>query len=462
MGREEKENKLLFEEMPVPKAVMTMAVPTIVAQLIILIYNMADTFFIGRTNDPFMVAGASLILPLFNVTIAVANIAGVGGGTLVARLLGRAQPEDARAVASFSLRFSALGGALFSLLTALFMAPLLRLLGASDDTFDFARKYASCVIVVGAVPTVLSMTMGNLLRNVGCAKQAGFGVSLGGVINILLDPLFMFVILPRGNEILGAGIATALSNCITCAYFLTVIARLGSPVLTLSQRVGMPKRAHLRSFFAVGLPAAVGPFLFDLDYIVIDRLMAAHSDRALAAVGIVLKVERLPLNAGVGLCLGMVPLAAYNYAAGNLRRMDEVLTFTRRTGIVISLVSIVLYEIFAPDLIRVFLNDALTVEYGSRFLRVRALATIVMFLSFIYVHFFQGVGRGGYALGLAVIRWGLINIPMLFLLDALFGELGLVWAQLVSDSIMAFGSFLFYRRFRRKTVLAPEAGPGPI
>ena len=462
MGREEKENRLLFEEMPVPKAVMTMAVPTIIAQLIILIYNMADTFFIGRTNDPFMVAGASLILPLFNVTIAVANIAGVGGGTLVARLLGRGRSGDARRVASFSLRFSVAGGALFSLLTALFMTPLLRLLGASEDTFAFAKRYALCVIVVGAVPTVLSMTMGNLLRNVGCAKQAGFGVSLGGVINILLDPLFMFVILPRGNEILGAGIATALSNCIACGYFLTVIARLNSPVLTLSQRVAMPARTHLRSFFAVGLPAAVGPFLFDFDYIVIDRLMASYSDRALAAVGIVLKVERLPLNAGVGLCLGMVPLAAYNYAAGNPRRMDEVLSFTRRTGIIISLVSIVLYEIFAPDLISLFLSDTLTVEYGSRFLRIRALATIVMFLSFIYVHFFQGVGRGGYALCLAVIRWALINIPMLFLFNALFGMLGIVWAQFASDCIVAFGSFLFYRRFRRKTVLAPGKAPTPI
>ena len=462
MEKEERENRLLFEQTPVPKAVMTMAVPTIVAQLIILIYNMADTFFIGRTNDSFMVAGASLILPLFNVTIAVANIAGVGGGTLVARLLGRGRSGDARAVASFSLRFSALGGALFSLLTALFMTPLLRLLGASEDTFAFARKYALCVIVVGAVPTVLTMTMGNLLRSVGRAKQAGFGVSLGGVINILLDPLFMFVILPRGNEILGAGIATALSNCITCGYFLTVIARLDSPVLTLSARVGLPQRAHLRSFFAVGLPAAVGPFLFDLDYIVIDRLMAAYSDRALAAVGIVLKVERLPLNAGVGLCLGMVPLAAYNYASGDLRRMDAVLTFTRRTGVVIALVSIALYELFAPELIRLFLSDAVTVEYGSRFLRIRALATIVMFLSFIYVHFFQGVGRGGYALGLAVSRWALINIPMLFLFDALFGMLGIVWAQFASDCVMAFGSFLFYRRFRRKTVLAPGKAPTPI
>ena len=183
--------------------------------------------------------------------------------------------------------------------------------------------------------------------------------------------------------------------------------------------------------------------------------MASYSDRALAAIGIVLKVERLPLNAGVGLCLGMVPLAAYNFAAGNLRRMDDVLTFTRRGGIAISVVSIVLYELF-PDLIRLFLNDAVTVDYGSRFLRVRALATIVMFLSFIYVHFFQAVGRGGHALGLAASRWALINIPMLFVLNALFGIYGIVWSQFVSDCIVALYSFLIYRRFRRRTVLAGE------
>ena len=455
MDKEYRDNIELFENTPVPKAVLSMAVPMIVAQLIILIYNMADTFFIGRANDPYMVAGASLILPIYNVCIAVANIAGVGGGTLVARLLGRRQGEEARRVASFSMRFSLLGGLLFAALTAVFMSPLLRLLGASGKTFDYARQYALCVIVCGAPPTVLGMTMGNLLRNVGCAKQAGFGVSMGGVLNIFLDPLFMFVLLPPGHEILGAGIATALSNYIICAYMFLVIARLKNPVLTLSQRVGLPGAAQLRSFFAVGLPAAAGPFLFDLDYIVIDRLMASYSDMALAAVGIVLKVERLPLNVGIGLCLGMVPLAAYNYSAGKRRRMDEIVRFTRRTGIAIALVSILLYELFASGLIRVFLDDAVTVGYGARFLRIRAPATIVMFLSFIYVHFFQAVGQGGRALELIVLRWALVNIPMLFLLNALFGLYGIVWAQLVSDVIVASVSALVYRNFRKRTV--PEA-----
>ena len=460
MNREQDQNRRLFEEMPVPRAVATMAVPTVIAQLIILIYNMADTFFIGRTNNPYMVAGAALILPVFNVSIAFANIAGTGGGTLIARLLGVGKTQDARRVAAFSFYFSVASGLVFALGTAALMRPLLLLLGASEATFDFARQYAACVIVAGAVPTILSMTMSNLLRNVGCAKQAGFGVSMGGVINILLDPLFMFVLLPPGHEILGAGIATALSNYIVCGFFLTVIRRLDNPVLNFSPRGLPPAGAHIRSFFAVGLPAAMGPFLFDLDYIVIDRLMSGHSDIALAAIGIVLKAERLPLNIGIGLCLGMVPLAAYNFSAGNPERMRSVLGFTRRTGALISVASICLYELCAPWLLWLFIGDRATVTLGADFLRVRALATVMMFLSFIYVHFFQAVGRGDYALLLVVLRWLAVNIPMLFLLDALFGMYGIVWSQLVSDTIVALLSWLIYRHFRRRHVPRPETSGG--
>ena len=450
MARENEVNRVLFEETPVPKAVAAMAVPMVISQLIILIYNMADTFFIGRVNNYYMVAGAALILPIFNLSIAFANIAGTGGGTLIARLLGSGKDDEARSVASFSFWFSFAAGLLFAVCTLLFMRPLLLVLGASSETFDFARRYATCVIVVGAVPTILSMTMGNLLRNVGCSKQAGFGVSMGGVLNILLDPLFMFVILPRGNEILGAGIATALSNYVVCGYFFFVISRLNSSILDFHPRYARPSRDNIASFFAVGFPAAVGPFLFDLDYIVIDRLMSGYSDVALAAMGIVLKVERLPLNIGIGLSIGMVPLAAYNYASGDHRRMEETLRFTRKVGVIVSIVSIALYEIFAPAFIRAFIPDAATVALGSVFLRIRALATIMMFLRFVYVHFFQAVGQGGYALFLAVMRWAGVNIPLLFLLNAIFGMYGVVWEQFVGDSFVALATWLVYRHFRKK------------
>ena len=460
LRREEKKNRYLFEKMPVPKALAAMAVPTVISQLIVLIYNMADTFYIGRTNNPYMVAGAALILPIFNVCIAVANIAGTGGGTLIARLMGAGHPDKARRVASFSVWFSAFMGLFFALTTAVFMHPLLTLLGASAQTFQFSRQYCSCVIVLGATPTITAMTMGNLLRNVGCSKQAGFAISMGGIINIILDPLFMFVLLPPGHEILGAGLATALSNTITCTYFIITILRLHNPILHFSLRDGLPEAALLASFFGVGLPAAMGPFLFDLDYIVLDRLMAAHSDIALAAIGIVLKAERLPLNVGVGLCLGMVPLAAYNYSAGNLSRMKSVLRTTRAAGILISIASIVLYELFAPYLIRVFIGDSATVALGTDFLRIRVLATIMMFLSFIYVYFFQALGQGRTALFLVILRWLMVNIPMLFLLDMLFGLYGLAWSQLVSDTFVAFLSWYIYRRYRKKHIDRPPAGAG--
>lgn len=446
----EEKNKYLFEKMPVPQALAAMAVPTVISQLIVLIYNMADTFYIGRTNNPYMVAGAALILPIFNVCIAFSSIAGAGGGTLIARLMGAGQTEKARRVASFSIWFSVFTALFFAIMTALFMRPLLTFLGASAQTFEYARQYCSCVIMVGAVPTITAMTMGNLLRNVGCSKQAGFFISLGGILNIILDPIFMFVLLPPGHEILGAGIATTLCNTITCMNFLFLIKRLHNPILHFSLREGLPDLSLLASFFGVGLPAAMGPFLFDLDYIVLDRLMASHSDIALAAIGIVLKAERLPLNVGIGLCLGMVPLAAYNYSAGNLPRMRDVLHTTRTVGLVFCMGSIVLYELFAPFLVRIFISDPPTVALGTDFLRMRALATVMMFLSFIYVYFFQALGKGKQATILVVMRWLVINIPMLFILDGLFGMYGCAWSQLVSDTIVAFLSWLIYRNYTRK------------
>ena len=450
LSQEEEKNRELFERMPVPKALAAMAVPTVISQLIVLIYNMADTFYIGRTNNPYMVAGAALILPIFNVCIAFANIAGTGGGTLIARLMGAEEPHKARRVASFSIWFSVFAALFFAVMTAVFMRPLLTLLGASPKTFDFARQYCTCVIVLGGVPTITAMTMGNLLRNVGCSKQAGLAISMGGILNIILDPLFMFVILPPGHEILGAGIATALSNTITCINFLCLILKLHNPILHFSLREGLPGADLLKSFFGVGLPAAMGPFLFDLDYIVLDRLMASHSDIALAAIGIVLKAERLPLNVGIGLCLGMVPLAAYNYSAGSFPRMQSVLRATRAAGIAIGIASIALYELFAPYLIRVFIGDPATVALGADFLRIRALATILMFLSFIYVYFFQALGQGRMALFLVILRWLLINIPMLFLLDRLFGQYGLAWSQFASDAMVAVLSWAIYHRYRKR------------
>ncbi len=447
----EAKNKEIFEELPVPRAVRTMAIPTIISQLIVLIYNMADTFFIGRTNDPYMVAGASLILPLFNITLSLSNLAGVGGGALISRLLGIKQSEEARKVYSFCVWLGLLVSALFSLGTLLFMRPLMGLLGADADTYAFASGYAFFVIVCGAVPTVLSTTLSNLIRSVGESRKAGLGITMGGLINIALDPLFMFVLLPDGMEILGAGAATCLSNCLACCYFAVVLfgMRKTEPVLRLCSPHKLPSRRSIAGIFTVGVPSAVVTFLFDLDYIVIDRLMSGYNGVALAAVGIVLKAERLPLNVGIGICQGMVPIVAYNYAAKNYPRMNAVKNYSLRLGLICAAVSITLYELFAGQIMGIFINDAQTVSLGTGFLRARVLATPLMFLSFFHVHLFNGFGEGGHALFLGVMRWLVFNIPMLFLLNALFGMNGIVWSQVTADTLTVLLSLIVYRRYAR-------------
>lgn len=439
----------IFEILPVWQAVAKMALPAIFSQIIVLIYNMADTFYLGRVNNPYMVAGASLILPVFNICASLSSLAGVGGGALISRMLGENREDEARKASSFSLLLGMGSTALFSLLMLIMMQPLLHLLGASENTMRYAQQYAFCVIVLGGVPTVLSNVMANLLRSTGESRRAGFGIAMGGMINILLDPLFMFVLLPEGSEVLGVGIATLLSNCLACCYFLWVILRSGRQSI-IRFGLAMPEKKSIRSVFGVGIPSAVSTLLFDIDYIVLDKLMAGYGDIALAAIGIVLKAERLPLNVGVGLCQGMMPIVAYNYASGNRRRMFQTIRFSLACGLIVGALSIAMYELTASGIMSLFIGDTQTVKLGADFLRVRCLATPLMFSSFFTVYVFQGFGRGRTALFLGVMRWCAFNIPMLFVLNRVIGMYGLVWAQVCADILTVMLSYIVYRRYMKK------------
>ncbi|MCC8127072.1 MAG: cation transporter [Clostridiales bacterium] len=448
------EKKKIFEELPVPEAVRLMAVPMIISQVIVLIYNMADTFYVGRTNNPYMVAGISMILPIFNLSLSIAGLTGVGGGTLISRLLGKDCEEEAERVSVFSVYLAIIIAALFSLSMACFMNPLLRMLGAGENTIGYARQYTFCVIVIGGIPTVMSNVLSNLLRSVGYSKNASFGIAMGGILNIVLDPLMMFLILPRGMEALGVGIATCISNCTACGYFLRVLHQTrGKHVISLDLKKGMPSKDSIKSIFWVGVPSSIATFLFDLDYVILDRLMVAYGDIALAAIGIVLKAERLPLNVGIGICQGIVPLTAYNFSSRDYKRMNSIIRYARQLGLVIGIVSICLYELGAVALMRFFISDAETVRLGVDFIRVRILATPWMFLCFSTVHIFNAFGEGKKALFLGVTRWAVVNIPMLFVMNALFGIYGLVWSQLVSDVIVTAISFYVYNRYRRTAQL---------
>lgn len=439
------QNRELFERTPIPKALATLAVPTIVSQLITMIYNLADTFFIGSTDDPNKVAASTVAFVLVFATNCLSNLFGVGGGSLISRLLGEKRDRDAASVASFSFYGSLVISAVYSLLVFIFMEPFLRLLGATDNTLGYASDYAFWVVVVGAVPSTLSMTMSHLLRSEGYAKYAGIGLAAGGILNIILDPIFMFVILEPGQEVTGAAIATMISNALVLVYFLVIyFAIRKKTVLSLSPARMIPKPHYISSVFAVGFPSALSSFLACFASIMINNLTSSYGEVPLAAMGIVKKIDMLPMNVGMGLCQGMMPLVAYNYASGDYKRMKGFTDAARIAGIGFSLVCILAFEIFAGPLVRIFIGHAETVEIGTRFLRIACLAVPFMIFNFQLSFTFQAMGMGKQSLFLASLRQGVVNIPLLFLMNALWKLDGIVWTQLVADVITGIISYAFY------------------
>ena len=457
------QNKAIFETMPVPKALATLAIPTIISQLITMIYNLADTYFIGITDDPYKVAAASLTFVLFFVANSLSNLFGIGGGSLISRLLGVQKTEEAKKVCAYSIYGTIVVSLLYSLCCGIFMNPLLRMLGASENTIGYAASYCFWVVVIGGLPATLSMTMAHMLRSIGYSKHASFGLGMGGVLNIILDPIFMFVILPAGQEVTGAAVATALSNVISLIYFIVVFIRFrDSTILSASPKLVLPAVRYTGEIFAIGFPSALGSLLSSLSNITLNRLASGYGDIPVAALGIVKKIDMLPLNVGMGLCQGMMPLVAYNYSAKNYKRMRDVANFTRILGMGFAVICIVVFEGFASGLIQLFIDEEETLQLGTNFLRICCLATPMMICNFQMTYTFQAMGKGKQSLLLSACRQGVINIPLMFLTNTLFSLYGLVWTQFLSDSITMGISFMLYRKVHRELALALKQSEGRL
>ncbi|MBR3248085.1 MAG: cation transporter [Clostridiales bacterium] len=447
------DKKELFESVNPVKALAVMALPTVASQLILLIYNIADTWFIGRTNDPAMIGASNLALTVYLITVSLANIFGVGGGSLMVRLTGEKDPVEAQKVASYSIIASGITAIGFSLITLIFMTPLLTLLGADDMTMPYGKQYLFTTVVLGGFPTILSMSMPQLLRNAGYSKEAGLGVALGSILNVGLDPLFMFVILPKGNEVLGAGTATMLSNVCSFLYFVIIYRKVrNESVLKISFKHGKIAGEHLKSLYMVGVPAAVSIFLFDLVTIVINKLTVGYGDhiKPLAAMGIVLKLERIPINTGLGICLGMVPLIAYNFGSSDHERMNRFSVLARRSIIIFSMICMTAFFFFAEPLAAAFIKDAETVSYAAMFLKGRCLALPFMMISYHIVNYMNAVNKGKVSFLLAILRHVIILIPVMLIMNGLWGLTGLVWSQVVADVINAVVSMFIFVRIKNK------------
>lgn len=440
----------IFETMPVKKAVLTQIAPAIASQMIALVYNLADTYFVGLLNDPHQTAAITVVYPSFVMLTAISNLFGVGGASALARAMGTKETEKARHISVISLWGGVLSALLFSLLFWLAKSPLLTICGATYETYQLSLNYAYWVIIIGGPFTILSTLMANLIRAEGNAASASIGISLGGILNIILDPLF---VLPSclGLGATGAGIATAIANLASMLYFCTYLYhRRYTTVLSFQPRLLRYGKKYLKAVLAIGFPSALQYALTVVAVAAQARFVAQYPTEAVAALGIVKKLDQLPLYFSIGVANGLLPMLAYNYAAGNQQRRQEAFRLGCIVSIAFSLLCVIIYELFASQIASLFIADQTTIDYCAAFLRRMVTAMPLMAICYPMIIQFQAMGKAKESLVCSILRKGVLDIPLLFLMDTLLPLYGCMWVQPIVDAISLVICSAFYLRLRRK------------
>ena len=429
MSEKAENRRWVFEEAPVAQAVFTMAIPTIITQLINIIYNFADAWYVGRTGSASMMAALTVSLPVFIIIQALANLFGIGGASAISRALGRKDTARARRIFAFSFYGGFMAAVLYGIAVFFSRPFLIPLVGGSSDSYNYIYNYMFWTMVVGAVPTLGNALCGHLVRSIGAAKEAGFGMSMGGVLNIILDPLFMFVILPPGHEVTGAAVATCLSNTAAFAYFLIYIYRhRDHQVLTLSPSDFTLGEGIPSGVVSIGVPAALATSMAMLSNIVANSLVSEYGSAAVAGMGVAKKINMLAFNTTMGLTQGVLPLLGYNFGAGNFHRLKKSIAFTGAVGLIFNLLCTLMFRSFAPGLVSFFIAEEASVSFGSAFLRVIALATPLASICYLTNTVFQASGRRISSFLLSILRKGCMDIPLMLLFKTLMGMYGIVWA----------------------------------
>ncbi len=447
----------LFETMPVPKAITKMAVPTVMAMLVTVLYNLADTYFVGMLNDPLETAAVTLAAPVLLAFNAVNNLFGVGSSSMMSRALGLKDYDTVRRSSAFGLYCAFFSAVLFSAFATIFRLPLLHLLGAGAENMAPTSAYMLYTVSLGAAPAILNVVMSYLFRSEGASLHAGIGTMSGCVLNIILDPFF---ILPQFLNMgaAGAGFATFISNCVALIYFLVLMfVRRGKSFISIHPRDFRPSRRIVREVFGVGIPACIQNLLNVVGMTILNNFCAAFGSEAVSAMGISHKITMIPMYVALGISQGAMPLVGYNFASGNHKRMKQAVLFSIKVGVTVALAGAALYWIFAGPIIRAFMENELVVEYGSAFIRGFCIAQPFLAMDFIAVGVFQACGMGGRSLVFAILRKIVLEIPAIIILNKIWPMYGLSYSQFAAELILAIAAVIFliriFRNLEKKTAL---------
>lgn len=440
----------LFERMPVPKAVMELAIPTVLSSLVMVLYNLADTYFVGMLNNPIQNAAVTLAAPVLLAFNAVNNLFGVGSSSMMSRALGRKDYDTVRHCSAFGFYCALFFGILLSLFCTVFRQPLLGVLGADTNTAVATGEYLKWTVSFGAAPAILNVVMAYMVRSEGASLHASIGTMSGCLLNIILDPIF---ILPWGFNMgaSGAGLATFLSNCVACLYFFILLyARRESTFVSITPKKFTLKKAIVLGVCGVGIPAAIQNLLNVTGMTILNNFTSSFGADAVAAMGISQKINMVPMQVAMGFSQGIMPLISYSYASENHKRMKDTIFFAMKTLLPLLACVSLLYYVGAGSLIRTFMNNETIIAYGTRFLRGFCLGIPFLCMDFIAVGVFQAVGMGKSALVFAILRKIVLEIPALYVLNSLFPLYGLAYAQFSAELVLSIAAVWMLTRIFMK------------
>lgn len=441
MTKVKTDKKDLFERVPILKAVLSLAIPTVLSQLITVIYNMADTFYIGQLNNPDQVAASTIAMPIFMMLTGIANLFGIGGASLISRSLGKNDKDRAQKSATFSI-FTGLVIALVYGLVVLVVCPyVLPVLGTDNSTYDYTKTYLFWTVTIGAIPTVCSMLLAHLVRAEGYSKHASIGVALGGLLNIALDPLFIFVF---NLEIEGAAIATLISNLISSIYFIVLLyLRRKSTCIIPSPKKFTIKEKIPSEIILVGLTSFCMAVMGTVSNMVLNGIMASYSNKVVAGMGIAKRIDLIAYAIAHGMTQGVLPLIAYNYASGNKKRLLDSIKVTTILTLAVSVFATLLLYFGATPVTKLFIGDAETVRYGKDFLKIIAFACPITAINCIAISVFQAIGKKTQPLILSMSRKGVTDIPFMFIFNTAIGVGGIPWAVPAAECVGLAFSIIF-------------------
>ncbi len=448
--KQKKDNLEIFASAPIPKAVLTNTIPAMVAMLMVLVYNLADTFFIGQTHNALMVAAVSLATPVFLLFMALGTIFGIGGTSVISRAMGEGRKDYARHVCAFCFWMCVIVGIAFAALILIFMDPILKLIGASSDTWDYAKQYLS-IVAFGGPFVLIANCYANIIRSEGKAGTAMIGQLAGNLLNVILDPI---MILGFGWNVAGAALATTLSNVAGAAFYIVYLTS-GKSMLTIRLKDFSARDDIMKNVLAIGIPASIGDILMSVSNIVANALVASYGDMAVAGFGVAMKVTMITGMICIGFGQGVQPLLGYCTGARNWDRFQRSLRFSVIFALMLSTVMTILCYVFTGQIVSAFLTETAAYDYAVHFARILLTTSFLFGMFYVFSNALQAMGAALSALIINLSRQGFVYIPCLYIFNSLFGVNGLLWAQPAADIvsvilvIVLFG--ITYRKMKSRS-----------